>query len=461
MIFALGNFTTKIISFFLIPLYTNALTTSEYGTVDLVATISTIAVPLLSLNISEAVMRFNLDKNAEQNKITKIGIRILLCGLVLGMIIIPICNIFDSISAFSIQVYFYVIFSASSQLFLADLRGKEKLIQYSFGNIINTLLLAIFNILFLLVLDMGINGYLLAYTLSFAAVTFYALIIGKGYKSIRDVFDIKICRKMLKYSIVLIPNSFMWWIINSSDHIMVTSMVGVAANGIYAIAYKLPTLISSVMQVFNQAWSYSAIKEEGASDESEYNNKILKYLIMSVMIIGIFMMAAIKPFLKIYVTSDYYSAWRYTPFLIIGCVYLTLASFMATSYTVHKDSYGFLFSSLFGAILNIVLNFILIPYIEIYGAALATCVSYISVFAFRVIHTRKYIKYNALNKELRVGTLMMVISGILMYVDNIAAQIIQICMALVIIILFYDAWLPVIIKIVNKLRISKYKKCRR
>lgn len=148
---------------------------------------------------------------------------------------------------------------------------------------------------------------------------------------------------MAKYSVVLIPNSFMWWIMNSSDRIMVSSMVSVAANGIYAVSYKLPTLVSTLTAIFNQAWSYSAIREEGTEDESDYNNKIFKALIGIVMLTGIGILTIAKPFLSVYVSEEYYTAWKYMPFLTVGCVYLTLASFMATSYTVHKDSFGYLF----------------------------------------------------------------------------------------------------------------------
>ena len=266
-IFTIGNFATKVISFFLIPLYTNVLTTSEYGTVDLVVTISTIAVPIITLNIMEAVMRFNLDKDVDKDKITKIGIVILFFGILFGLILIPLCGLWNQISSLSVLVYFYVICSASSQVFLCDLRGKELLIQYSIGNVLNTLLIAGFNILFLLVFKSGIAGYLLAYTIANAIVAVYALLIGKGYRAITACLDKQKMTEMLKYSIVLIPNSFMWWVMNSSDHVMVTSMIGVAANGIYAISYKLPTLISTFTGIFNQAWSYSAIREEGAEDE--------------------------------------------------------------------------------------------------------------------------------------------------------------------------------------------------
>ena len=184
-LFALGNLGTKIISFFLIPLYTNVLSTEQYGIVDLVVTISTIVVPILSLNIAESVMRFNLDRDADRNKITKIGLLVLIAGCAVGLLFMPILGLFDKIADIILMVYFYVIFSASSQVLLYDLRGKELLLYYSLGNIFQTLFIAIFNIIFLVVLDLGIKGYLLAYILSFAIISIYAFVVGKGYKAIK------------------------------------------------------------------------------------------------------------------------------------------------------------------------------------------------------------------------------------------------------------------------------------
>ena len=103
IIFTLGNLGSKLISFFLIPLYTNALTTAEYGVVDLVATVGTVAVPLLTLNICESVMRFALDKDANTRKITQIGTGILLIGMMVGLLIFPICRIFGSKSALFVR----------------------------------------------------------------------------------------------------------------------------------------------------------------------------------------------------------------------------------------------------------------------------------------------------------------------------------------------------------------------
>ena len=268
------------------------------------------------------------------------------------------------------------------------------------------------------------------------------LCVQKGGRSFRERNGL-FCKSMIKYSIVLLPTTFMWWIMNSSDRIMVTSMISVAANGIYAISYKLPTLVTTLTSIFNQAWSYSAIKEEGSSDEDEYNNKVFKILTCAVMLIGISVIAFSKLFLKIYVAESYYSAWQYIPFLAVGCVYLTLGTFMATSYTVHKDSFGYLFSGMFGAILNVTLNFVLIPKIGVYGAALATGISYIAVFVFRLFHTRKYIYYDIKNKEFLFGSIALLVVSILVFVDSIMALFIQVVVVFVSVCFYSSVWLPI------------------
>lgn len=185
LLFTLGNLGSKLIVFFLIPLYTNTLSTAQYGTIDLVSTVSTVAVPIFTINICESVMRFALDKNADKEQITQIGTYILLLGCLLGLVILPICSIFNQISHYKVLTYFYTVSLAASQLYLCDLRGKELLLQYSIGNILHTLLIAIFNITFLLFLNLGIEGYLLAFILSNIIVAAYALIVGKWYKSFR------------------------------------------------------------------------------------------------------------------------------------------------------------------------------------------------------------------------------------------------------------------------------------
>lgn len=428
LIFTIGDFGSKIITFFLVPIYTNALNTKQYGTVDLVTTIATILVPIITLNICESVMRFALDKNADHEKITLVGTRVFEFALIIGLLIIPICSLFDSISTYSVEVYFYIITLAASQLYLSDLRGKELLVQYSLGNILYSFLVAILNIIFLIGLHLKINGYLLGYIFANSLTALYAIIVGHSYTSFlpSKKLDKKLFTSMVKYSIVLIPNSFMWWIMNASDRIMVSDMVGVSANGIYAISYKIPTILSVLTNIFNRAWGYSAIREQDSSDEESFNNHVLNLLTSFVMLAGIGILAFTKPFLKVYVSDDFYSAWKYVPFLIVGSVYMTFGTFFATSYTVHKDNWGFLLSGSLGALLNVILNYLLIPKYGVYGAAFATCISYITVFLYRFINTKKYIKYNIHTKEFIVGSALLIATSIIIYVDNYIGFLIQI-----------------------------------
>lgn len=463
LIFTIGNLGSKFISFFLIPLYTGALSTAEYGVTDLINTISMILGPILTLNVAESVMRFALDKDADHEKISSIGVFVFISSIVLALVTIPICLRIKNISKYAIYIYLYMISYMASQLFLSDLRGKELLVQYSVGNILLTSATAIFNILFLLIFKMGIFGYLNAYIISNFITALYACVVGKSYKCIFKLnnIDYGLLKSMLKFSVVLIPNSFMWWIMNASDRIMVTSLISVAANGVYAISYKLPTLVSTITAIFNQAWNYSAIKEEGSKDEESYSNEILKTLIVFVITFGLFLIVIIKPFLKIYVSNSYYSAWKYTPFLIVGYVYLTISTFMATSYSVHKDSLGYLISATIGALLNIILNFVLIPIIGVYGAATATCLSYIVVFIYRFFDTKKYLKYNLKIKEFIIGSIFLILSSVILYFDGLVSQVFEILIFILLLIIYKKTIMQITKKVLNNFKIKRLLKWKK
>lgn len=116
------------------------------------------------------------------------------------------------------------------------------------------------------------------------------------------------------------------------------------------------------------------------------------------------------------------------------------------------DSFGYLFSGSFGAAFNILLNFILIPVIGVYGAALATCISYIAVFMFRVFHTRKYIKYDIMYKEFILGSLLMLVSAILMFVDGMKGFLLQLVILLIGFTVFSKTWIPMLQFFLNKIQ---------
>lgn len=425
--FCIECYWNKINNFLLVPLYTNAFTTAEYGTVDLINTIVTILVPIITINIGESVMRFALDENSDKNHIMSIGLFFAGLSLLLGISVVIILSWFPNITVNWRLVYLYCVSQGVYQIFSCNLRGQEKLMHYAAGNILNTFMNAALNIFFLLVMKVGVDGYFYAYIISFTVAATYCFLSGNVISTVKNYhIDKTLMKYMTKYSIVLVPNSFMWWIMNSSDHIMVTSMISIGANGVYAISYKLPSILSALSTVFNQAWSYSAIHENKSSDKEEFNNAMYDKLVRFQLMITVFLMCIMKPFLKIYVQPSYYHAWKYTPYLLVGNFFLTMGTFLSTCYTVNKDSKGFLFSGLAGAGINVTMNWILIPQFGIHGAAFATCISYIIVFLYRVIDTRKYMVIHVFKPVYVIEYMILIGAACTMAIPAVVGQVIMV-----------------------------------
>lgn len=452
ILFALNVIGTKLMTFFLVPLYTNALTTAEYGIVDLIVTVVTVFIPLMTFNIAESTMRFSLDCNANTVQILSISLVFAALSFVSGIIIFFPCYFINSLTKYSKLVYLYCVSESIYQILIYYLRGIEKLGAYAVGNIVRTAMIGCLNIIFLIVLKKGIEGYFLSYIIADTIVILFSVIEGNVLHQIREFnYNKNLAQKMLRYSIVLVPNSFMWWIINSSDRLMVTSILGSSANGIYAIAYKIPNLVSTLSSIFNQAWTYSAIHEQGSNDEEKFNNVMLFNFIDFLLIITSALILLTKPILKVYVSPAYFESWKYTPYLLIGAFYMALGTFYSTSYSVHKDSRGYLYSGTVGAFVNILLNWLLIPVYGITGAALATCSSYIIVLLFRIYDTRKYIKYDLNNTHLKKGSIILFLMLATSFIDNYIGYILMILEAILIAILTRSTIILIWKKIKDKL----------
>ncbi|HCK89490.1 MAG TPA: flippase [Erysipelotrichaceae bacterium] len=427
-LFALNSIGSRIITFLLVPLYTSVFTSGEYGTFDVITAISTVLVPVITINIGEAVMRFSLDRDADKNGIVSIGLFFSAVSFVLGSLAFLVMRFFPQVDVNPWFVYAYCVTQGLYVTFACNLRGQEKLFHYAMGNILHTFFAAVFNIIFLVYFRWGIPGYFYAYILANILTFLYCFVTG----SVINVFsnfhlDQKLMKEMAKYAIMFVPHSLMWWIMNSSDHVMVTAMISLSANGIYAISYKIPSILSSLSTVFNQAWSYSAIHENESEDREAFNNNMYGRLTKFLLLVTSFLMCVIKPFLQFYVPQpEYAEAWLYTPYLLVGYFFLTVGTFLSIIYNVNKDSRGFMFSGVIGAVLNIVMNFLFIPRIGVHGAALATCVSYIVVFLYTAWDTRKFMVVHVEKPEYVIGYFVLILSACSMYFQNIPGHLFRI-----------------------------------
>lgn len=399
-IFAIGNIGTKLINFFLVPYYTYVLSSEQYGTVDLLFTVCSLIIPVVMCNINEAVMRFLMDKNGCDDEIGSVAVCFMMFGMIGGLILIPVFSSIAITRPYVLEMYLYIILNAAHSVVFYYLRGKEELMKYAICSILTTVFIGLFNILLLTVLNAGIRGYFLAYDISYLITIVIAIIWGREYQVIgKFKIEKKMIKSMFRFSIALVPNALLWWMINSSDRIMVSAMVGLSANGLYGVSYKIPSLLTTLSNIFMQAWTYSAISEKNENAGDAYTNYVFDKLFGLMALVSGGLLLFNKLLFRILFSISYFEAWKYSPALIFGFFFLTMATFIGTSYYVEKNTVGTMLSALTGAVINIILNFLLIPIVGTNGAAIATALSYLTIFVYRYHDTKRYVKIRIFKKK--------------------------------------------------------------
>ena len=184
-LFAISSFGTKILNLVLVPLYTNCLSTAEYGTADLLTTILQLAIPIFTLNIAGAVIRFLLDKNSDDTLILGIGLKVTFLGSALLIVIAFGVNSIGILSIPTSYILFIIIsffFNGLYTILTNFFRGKDKIVDIVIAGFINTFINCGSNIIFLLVMHMGIEGYLWSMILGIIFPVIYLLFKVNRYK---------------------------------------------------------------------------------------------------------------------------------------------------------------------------------------------------------------------------------------------------------------------------------------
>ncbi len=283
-------------------------------------------------------------------------------------------------------VFLYISYVAgalfnSLQMYL---KADNKVTVLAIDGIINTLVACSLNFLLLMVIKLGVNGYMISYASGLIVADLYAWLAGKIYTVIKNgVAQKRIFKEMLVYSAPLIVNSLAWWINNASDRYILTGMRSVAENGVYSVSYKIPTILSTLTNIFYNAWSISAITEFDNDDSDGFmGNSYSAFSMMTLLACSTIMIVNI-PLAKILYAKDFFVAWKCVPFLLAGAAFNALALFDGCLYTAVKRTGDVSKTTLIGAGVNTGLNFILIYFFGAIGAACATMVGYLTTFVMR------------------------------------------------------------------------------
>ncbi|MDL2254147.1 polysaccharide biosynthesis C-terminal domain-containing protein [Ruminococcaceae bacterium OttesenSCG-928-I18] len=408
VLFGISTFSSKVLSFLLTRLYTSYLDTQSFGIVDLVVASSNLLIPLVSLGISNAVIRFGLEKGISKQHVFSGGLLAIASGFGVLLAFLPLIGQISLLQGNLLLMYVYVLISCLRTLCCQFVRAKLYTKLYAIDGILSTLYTLGFNILFLVGLNMGSTGYLLSIICADALSVVFLSLVARLWQYIRfKGFDFSLYKTMLRYSLPLVPALMFWWVTNASDRYFISYMWGPEENGLYAAAYKIPTIVTIMSTIFTEAWQLSAVTDGQGLGRERFFSQVYSAVMSIAFLAGGGLIFADQFIMRLLVAPDYYIAWRYVPILIISSVFASLVAFLNSVYMVEKKSKLSLLTIMVGAIANIGLNFLFIPRFGPNGAAFATFLSYLLVFLIRVWNTRSLIRIEAKLPKVFLNTLLL------------------------------------------------------
>lgn len=416
----IGKFSTQFLTFLLLPLYTKFLDSSDYGTIDLIMTYITLFVPILTIQYEMGTFRYLIDNRNNQimqDKIIynslKFFLNITLLCLTVGLILPLVVKI---------KNFYYIVMCIIAMMFsnllMQIARGIGKNTNYSITCFIVGISNIILNIIMIVVLKFDGKSILISSFLSNIIGTIYLFFKLKIYKKInKKSSDTEITRDIIKYSWPLVPNTISWWLINVSDRTIVTFLISSSANGFYAISTKFSAIISSILNIFNLSWTESASLHINDVDRDEFfsniNDDILR-LMSSVCLLLISFMPILFP---IFINEKYIDAYQYVPINILASFFNCIVSIYSSIYIAKKMTKQVADTSFFAALINIIVDLILIKYIGLYAASISTAVAFIVMSIYRSINLKNIVKINY-NIKLVISIIIIFSLSIFLYYQN-------------------------------------------
>lgn len=454
IIISIGTICTKLITFLLLPLYTGLLTTSQYGIVDLIITIISLASPIVSLQISQGLFRYLIDNRDSKKNVAELIststffiIINTFIYLIIFLIIAPFIN--------SQYKYFFItnlIASIFCDLFLQISRGLGNNKEYSITGVITATVTILFNIIFLVCLHFKVNGILFGTLVGYIigiVYIFFRLDLIK-YISIYKCKK-KILKKLLKYSIPLVPNQLSWWIFGMSDRVIVSIILGASWTGILSVSYKFSSTYIMLYNIFNMSWTESMALHINDKDIDVYFNKTFNLILNFFMSLAILLISFMPIIFKVLVNSRYNNAIGLVPIAILATICQVVVGLVSVVYVSKNDTKAIANTAIFAAVINIIVHIGLIKFIGVYAAVISTFASYFVFAIYRSIDvSKKYIKvkYDKIKLLISLIILSLVLFGY--YYDNLTLKIIMMITSTIYVILLNKNSIKNIIDMVRK-----------
>ena len=315
-----------------------------------------VLIPIVSLGITNAILRFGLEKGSDEKGIFTTGLAVICAGEVLLALFYPMLRDVGLMGDYAALLMLYVFAANLHSLFgtMAQALGRVRI--YAVSGIVCTVLLVAFNILLLSVFRMGITGYILSNVIADALAAVFLFAVLRLWRCFRMAsLNRGLIRNMFRYCLPLIPATVCSWIINISDRYFISYMLGADVSGLYAVANKISTIMLIISNIFTSAWQLSAMDGRPRAEKERFFSNVYSVYEAGALTGAAVLMAASRLIMRFLAAPDYFSAWHYAPVLTLG-------------------------------------NALLIPVWGAMGAAASTLASYAVILAARALHSRRLLK---------------------------------------------------------------------
>ena len=363
LLFAISNFSSKLLSFFIRPYLSYALDSPDVmGVSSLLQQATNLLIPVVSLGVAYAIIRFGLDKENDKASVFVNGAATIGLGFLVLLLAMPLVSLIPNAAEYLPFLYLCVLASCLRTLCTQFIRSRMLNRLVAIDGVLTTLSLLLYYLLFLSVLRMGATGFLLANALADLTSMVFVFFAGGCWRYCKPKrFDRGLWRDMLRYCLPMIPASISFWIINASDMFFVQALCedygGRTGNhwvGLLSAGYFLPQIITILGSIFYEAWQLSAVTEE--TDREAFFSKIFRVYasVLFCCVAGIIMLCQLL--MRVF-KAEYFDAWTFVPFLTLCSMLTCMNQFLNSIYVVYKRSTGSLVTMLAGAVLNLILNY--------------------------------------------------------------------------------------------------------
>lgn len=394
IIISIGKICTQFMTFFLLPLYTSVLTTEEYGLVDLFSTYTSLLLPIIIMQIDQALFRYMIDQRdnkAGMEEIVSTAISFVCFQTIILVLVFSLIQPFVQLQ-YKWYLLLFLCGTIWSTMSLQLARGFGKNVIYSLGSFLSAATQILFNILFLLGFKWGVEGMLTATVLGHFCCAFFLLVKLKVHKYVHfDGIKLKSLKTLLSYSVPLIPNALCWWALNASDRLIVSTVLGVGYNGLCAIGHKFTFIVITFYNIFNISWTESAAIHINDEDRDKFFGDVISsmFKLFSCMCIGIL---AVMPFaFSLLVKGDFGEAYDLIPVYMIASLFNVLVGLYSVVYVALKKTKEIAKTSLYSGIINLIVHLLTINYIGVYAAPLSSAVAFGIMGIYRYVDIQKYI----------------------------------------------------------------------